>query len=705
MKKILYACLLVALVGSLFIFAKKPTRAVRYVAYVGFNYSSDSVARERKYFDQQHIAALEHYLQKLNEGERDYGVEFKLMPFECQFQEAQIPDIYRKIAADRRVALVVDNTWGKHLKEARTIIQQESLPVIALSADQNGLDFGHNALFLDPNDTRPLYLIRYIKQVLGARTLGFVTEEDYLVHQKFVQLMERDTLKFKVLARLSQRDQVDNISLHPEKAKVFQRNLWDMLSNPADSVILMNTHIGYGNELLNFLRTANGIPPKYLLGLPGTTNLSPRVLEEISKKGHTIISFETGTEAFPVRLERDTQALRRVYPRVLFTHERTSNNLRRCFDAMNIFQKALEEGKNTREGLSDYFRQLGGRKLHVNNELYKFDQDNILLRDPTFNEVHAGSTRACAKQINAEGRAIPCLQVGLDILDVNDVDIKGNSFRCNLLYWVIAAAEDIEKETYIGFENLNSYEARRETVGVERRGKFMVHIYRISGKFSCDFETFDFPFDRHEITIPVSVMGASDELKVSFDINRVQNLDRENVFEIPDWRNDGYCVTLDNQITNRLASLDKITIDTNDRNEYLEKYKSLNVRFSISRQPWGAFILIILPLLMFTGLPLFMLFFHKISFDDIGELIITSFLAAVAYSINLVQLSPTTDSMNRAYWFLLLTLVINFLCFLFVTYADNQQRRSKPRTLTVGKISVPYLLLILFVMLCYFIFR
>lgn len=50
----------------------------------------------------------------------------------------------------------------------------------------------------------------------------------------------------------------------------------------------------------------------------------------------------------------------------------------------------------------------------------------------------------------------------------------------------------------------------------------------------------------------------------------------------------------------------------------------------------------------------------------------------------------------------MLTLVINFLCFLFVTYADNQQRRSKPRTLTVGKISVPYLLLILFVMLCYF---
>ena len=705
MKKIFYICLLAALVSSVFIFAKKPNRTVRYVAYVGFNYSSDSVARELKYFDRMHVATLEHYLQKLNEGERDYGVEFRLKKFECKFQDSLVAGIYGQIAADRSIVLVVDNTWGRHLKEARESILRESLPVIALSADQNGLDFGHNAIFLDPNDTRPLYLVRYIKQVLGAKTVGYVTEEDYPVHKKFVALMAQDSLKFKVLARLSQQDQINNTELRPDKRAAFQRNLWGLLLNPADSVILLNTHIGYGNELLNFLRTANGIPHKYLLGLPGTTNLPPRVLEEISKKGHTIISFETGTEAFPIRLERDTQALRRTCPRVFFSHERTSNNLRRCFDAMNIFQKALEEGKDTREELSDYFRRLGGHKLHVNDELYKFDSLNIMLRDPTFNEVHGGSTRASAKQINAAGKAIPCLQVGIDVLDVSDVDIKENSFNCNLLYWIIAAADDIDKEGYVSFVNINSNDAKKERVAEERRGKFLVRIYRISGKFSCDFESFDFPFDHHEIRIPVSVLGASDELKVSFDINRVQNLDRENVFEIPDWRNDGYCVTLDNQITNRLASLDKITIDTNDRTEFLEKYKSLNVRFNISRQPWGAFILIILPLLMFTILPLFMLFFQKISFDDIGELIITSFLAAVAYSINLVQLSPTTDSMNRAYWFLLLTLVINFLCFIYVTYADNQASRKKPRVLKIGKLSVPYLLLILFVMLCYFIFR
>ncbi len=339
--------------------------------------------------------------------------------------------------------------------------------------------------------------------------------------------------------------------------------------------------------------------------------------------------------------------------------------------------------------------------------MYEFDASNLLLRDPGFNETSAGTTRSSPVQINSDGNPIPCLQVGVDVLGISDVDIKGNSFNCNLLYWVIGDTVNINKEGYIGFENINSSQAKKEPISVERHGKYEVRLYRISGKFTCDFKTFDFPFDRHELRIPVSVFSSSDELKVSFDINRLKQLDKKKkkVFEISDWKNGAYTVTLDNQITNRLGALGKITTDTNNLNEYLEKYKTLNIRLNISRQPWGAFILIILPLLMFTILPLFMLFFHKISFDDIGELIITSFLAAVAYSINLVQLSPTTDAMNRAYWFLLLTLGINFLCFLYVTYADKQSTKETPKSLKVGKLTAPYLLLILFLMLCFFIFR
>jgi hypothetical protein len=170
-------------------------------------------------------------------------------------------------------------------------------------------------------------------------------------------------------------------------------------------------------------------------------------------------------------------------------------------------------------------------------------------------------------------------------------------------------------------------------------------------------------------------------------------------------------------LSNALGSLDKVTFDPNDKAKYLENYKSLNVHLGVSRQPWGAIILIIMPFLMFSALPIFMLFFHKASFEEVGELIITSFLATVAYSINLVQISPATDSMNLAYIFLMLTLGINFFCFIYVTIIDRQKRPKlvpgellqeeeapQKRRFSMLKVWMPVLLLLVFLMLLYMVF-
>jgi hypothetical protein len=167
-------------------------------------------------------------------------------------------------------------------------------------------------------------------------------------------------------------------------------------------------------------------------------------------------------------------------------------------------------------------------------------------------------------------------------------------------------------------------------------------------------------------------------------------------------------------VSSALGSPYKAIFDLNDSTQHLEKYKTLKVRLRVSREPWGAIILVVLPFLMFSALPLFMLFFHKATFEEVGELIITSFLATVAYSINLVQISPATDSMNLAYIFLMMTLGINFFCFIYVTYIDRQKNGGK-RTESPGrkraifkmsaKIWLPYLLLILLLMLFYLIFK
>ena len=238
----------------------------------------------------------------------------------------------------------------------------------------------------------------------------------------------------------------------------------------------------------------------------------------------------------------------------------------------------------------------------------------------------------------------------------------------------------------------------------------MVRIYRISGKFLGNFKSFKFPFDHHECKIPIAALSSSNKIRISFDHSRLQINDKIKDFEFNDWDTKEYYVTLDNQLTNALGSPDKVTYDPNDKARYLENYKSLNVHLGVNRQPWGAIILIILPFIMFSALPLFMLFYQKSSFEEVGELIITSFLATVAYSINLVQISPATDSMNLAYIFLMMTLGINFFCFIYVTIVDRRRSASisedgspKRRT-SLLKVWMPVILLMVFLWLLYMLF-
>ncbi|HLP94723.1 MAG TPA: hypothetical protein VK168_11840 [Saprospiraceae bacterium] len=685
--------------------ADKP---VRYVAYVGFNAVDTTKARANNYSDSLHILALNAYLQAFNQ--KDYGAEFQLKVFQCDFREDTIPAIYEAIRSDSTIALVIDNTWGRHIRHAASVIKG-NIPVIAMTADQNRLDFGLNALFLDPNDPQPFYLIQFIQKVLEAPKIGFITESDYLLHQKFAGLIQEHDLPCDTLIKILQADYVNNNEVPKKHAEALERNLLRVLSQPEPRVILLNTHSGYGNLVMRFLQKTKGLPPKTIIGLPGVTNIGDQELEQITReRGHTIIRFDNSSEALPLELHLFKKELAKQNAPKFFNTRNTDNTLRRCFDAMNIFETAILAGCWNRSDLIHYFQHLRERKITILNELYEFDSTCILKKEPTFSQTQSGKTRSCPTQINTSGTPIPNLRVGIDVIDINEIDVRKNTFDCNLLYWVIADEKYIDKEGYVDFDNISSEEANRYRIAEERDSNYVVRIYRISGKFLGQFETFDFPFDHHEVKIPITALSSSDKIKISFDYSRLQIKDKKKDFYFNDWSTDEYFVTLDNQLTNALGSLDKITFDTLDRAKYLEKYKSLNLRLQVSRRPWGSIILIIVPFLMFSALPIFMLIFHRANFEEVGELIITSFLATVAYSINLTQLSPTTDSMNRAYLFLLLTLGINFFCFLYVTYFDqgrasrNAQGERVKRRFRLRKVWVPLLLFLVFLTLMFFIF-
>lgn len=730
MQKIIFA--LAAFFLTAHFACKKPVfsnRPVKYVAYLGFNYTDVAKDSANNYSDSLRIVALQTFLDRVNNHSepKPYPVEYRLKTFQCDYVDSVIPKIYEQIMADTGITLVVDNTWGKYIRFAAPIIRR-GMPVIALSADQNKLDFGDNAVFLSPSDPNPGFLVQFIDTVLSTKHIGFVTECDYLLHNRFTESMNKIGMRYDSVC-LWQRSYIRNREVPGDSVAVMKRALRKLFNQPGTEVILLNTHAGYGDSIMRFLEQER-LPVKTFVGIQ--TSLTDKELEKITReRGHTFIRLVNDENLMPLEVYQEKKVIKAKYPNPFIKkdNENTSDaekelqrererqadlTLHRCYDAVNILETALRAGASNRAQTAAYFRnKLKNRKVALLKDLYVFDSLMILKPEPNFEEIKDGNTQSPLIQINSAGEPIPSLRVGIDIVGVSDVDVRRNTFDCNLLYWVIVDRKHIEKEGYIDFPNISSEEGNRYDIARDTNSDYVVSSHRISGKFLGNFNSFAFPFDRHELLIPIAALAPNDKIKISFDYSRLQVKDKINDFQLHDWDTEEYYVTLDNQITNALGSPNKVTFDPTDKAKFMEKYKTLNIHLRVSRRPWGAIILIVLPFLMFSALPIFMLFFHKASFEEVGELIITSFLATVAYSINLVQISPTTDSMNLAYIFLMLTLAINFFCFIYVTYIDRQKLNGsrvnegeKRRGFRFGgKIWVPYLLVILVLMLFFLIFR
>ena len=230
------------------------SRPVQYVAYVGFNYLDDEKGKGNNYLDSLYIVGLQTYLTRLNErvDPNLYPVEYRLKTYQCDYKADTIPQIYESIAADTSIALVIDNTWGKYIRNAAPIIR-DRLPVISISADQNRLDFRKNAIFLQPNDPQPNYFVQFIDKVLKKKSVGFVTECDYLLHNLFVESMRANKIKYDSVC-LWQRSYIQNREVPQDSIVAMERYLRKLLSKPEPEVILFNTHGGYADAIMNFLK-------------------------------------------------------------------------------------------------------------------------------------------------------------------------------------------------------------------------------------------------------------------------------------------------------------------------------------------------------------------------------------------------------------------------------------------------------------------
>lgn len=680
-------------------------RPTKYIVYVGFNVYTQPEKPNPNNTDTLNVALLYEYATRLNESGK-YPVYFDTLVYECNFDAARIRGIYEKIAANPDVALVIDNTWGKHILNAEQLIREHNIPVIALSADQNSLDFGNNALFLSPSDPQPFYLIRYIREVLHTRSVGLISETDYLLHGRYDTLLRQNDVQAKLLVALSQKVYTGSNIVPAADSLRLVRQLDQLIPNLTDSVLLFNVHSGYGNVLLHYFQK-NPLKNKTIVGLQQAARLPLQAREELTRRGCKFITFDVDEESVPMEVYRDWKTFKEKYPG-LFRRSNARTLLWRMHDAINIAEAVWAKNMHAdRAVTASYFQSFRNRKLLHNQELYAFDSLQMLKKSPLFNQMHRGGLLVTSPtQINPNGDSMPNIRVGIDILDINDIDLRNNSFNCNLRYWVIAHRKNIDKETYINFSTLiKADEAQIERISERIEGENVVRMYQVSGRFFNRYETSSFPLDWQEVVLPVSTLASSDELKTSFDDRRLGENEKLKAFSFNDWEPRQFYVTVDNQISKRLGTIEQL--DDRDSTSSLEKYKNFNVHLVVKRQWWGALTLIILPFLMFSLLPIFLLFSVNLTFSNVGETIMSTFIAAVAYSINLVQISPTTDSLNRAYLLLLLTLAVNSICLLFVAFVDKRANSSKRQREEIDRLRrvFPFVMMGVFLVAFYFIFR
>ena len=120
----------------------------------------------------------------------------------------------------------------------------------------------------------------------------------------------------------------------------------DEKEKPEPEIILLNTHTGYGDSIMRFLERSN-LPPKTFVGI--STDLKDQELEKISReKGHTFIRYAAADEALPEEVYRDKKEIEKRFSKPFRNRDpkkeqQADNNLRRCYDAMNIFEIALQE--------------------------------------------------------------------------------------------------------------------------------------------------------------------------------------------------------------------------------------------------------------------------------------------------------------------------------------------------------------------------
>jgi len=651
---------------------KNQKKEKKSIAYVGRYSDINSTEPVDNRFDRMHEYMLKDYLTYLNASNPNY--ELQLLPFDCKRSPEETKKVYEQIAADTNIIAVIDNTWGVHIAGAVQTIKDNNIPVVAINADHNYKDFGTQAIFTGNNDMLPAELSTYIRNGMDISQIVFVSEEDYLLHETYVSEFKKQNIN-TAATFLIRNDATD-------KAAAF-----DSLTNTIKSafakdsllkkkLIVINLHNEYGTKLLNYFdqnfKNLKMIGHAYI-----TQTLTAQVFGKFS--GNELILVNNPTDNVPKKIAQDMIRFKKENADVF---QKLSSPMfpKRCLDATSIVQTFFVNAGGlypNKTNMATYFSSLRDTCLRTETDLLQFNTHNDLTPDLYYVKYKEGRLYSLREQLNSKRKIIPNLVAGMEMIDLYNIDVGSNTFMADFYYWIKSDTADKDAEKYVLFPNMKEEGSASSLVLESSEEGQHYKLFKVSGLFHQDFNLKNYPFDKQEVVISMEIMAPSEKLKIAFDQSAFkQDTNLLEKFKVRAWEKDNYLLTVDNRISSTMRG------NPESKEGELKKFQVFSLRLFLTRVTSGPMLEIILPLMLIGLVAISLLFVRNISFSNVGEVSVGTFLAIITFSIAIASVSPASDYLTKSDILFWLTFGVVLCCFLTIIVVnavyDDRQAKNLP---------------------------
>jgi hypothetical protein len=655
----------IILLGIVYSYYNSNRLPVKYIAYVGrFTNYFDSIPVSEQVKSDFHVLHVQILLKKLNEmNAENHSYRLELKTFDCEQNPQKSKSIYKQIEADSSIIAVIDNSWGTDLEGAKEIIRNNNIPVIAINADRNAHNYGETCVFTENNDLLPNDLVLFTKKILKLDTITFISEADYKLHKVFIDAFKRDGIvvnKLFEIKNLVKLEQEDSVKFFTEIENYYKLH-------PSDNnLIIINTHYQLGNSILKYF--SEHLDNKKLLGHAYITSMKDKLMFGKHNNNELILMTDP-QDAVSKDLHMFEEQLLEDYPEF---QTRKNNNfyIKRCFNALSIFKYGLPKdtiaSHINRNAIAKKFESLKNQKISIDNEVFEINNQLEVQKEYYFSSYRKGEIIAFHQQLNLQKEVIPDMLFGMDIQDIFEIDLNTNSFTADFYYWVKYDSIIQNAEKLILFQNMKQSESSVEMIQSKQKGGTVYKLFKVSGKFFVDYNESHYPFDSQELPISVQILSSAEKIKISFDKESfIQDKEKLENFTISSWNKKKYYVTVDNLISSNIRG------DIENTLGELNKFKTITFRLMIERRTWSGLLQIVLPLSFIGLLSLALLYVKNMSFENLGEASVGTFLSIIAFSISLSDISPSSDLITKADKVFLLTFVTVFLSFLTIIVLNS----------------------------------